>query len=79
MDMKLIIQIELSAKKYYCVVFPFDCCYVNLDYEWTTTAPIHIGELTQQETIKWIVDIMNHGLVNKVIHTEVIKKVLQKQ
>ena len=64
----------LSDKAYDCVVFPFDCCDETLNYEWTTVAPDHIGELTQQEIIKWIVDVMNHGLVNKVIRTEVIKK-----
>lgn len=63
----------LITKMYDCVVFPFDCCDEELNYESTTIAPSHMGELSQQEIIKWIIDTMNHGLVNKIIRTEVIK------
>lgn len=64
----------LNQKRYDCVVFPFDCCDEQLNYVYTTTAPSHTGELTQEELIKWIIDTMNHGLVNKAIKNDLIKK-----
>ncbi len=64
----------LDKKQYDCVFFAFDCCDANLNYEWTTMSPSHTGEQNQREVIKWIVDTMNHGLVNKVVRTDAIKK-----
>ncbi len=64
----------LNIKDYDCVIFPFDCCDENLNYVWTTKAPNHIGELSQEEVIIWVVELMNHNLMNKVFKTEIIKK-----
>ena len=64
----------LSQREYDCIVFPFKCCDEKFNYIYTTSAPIHIGELSQRELIRWIIDSMNHGLVNKVVKTDLIKK-----
>ena len=64
----------LNQKEYDSVIFPYDCCNEKLEYIYTTVAPDHIGELSQWEVLKWIIDLMNHGLVNKAVKTKLIKQ-----
>lgn len=68
------INTVLNRKSYDCVIFPFDCCDEQLTYISTTASPSHTGDLSRDELIKWIADTWNHGLVNKAVKTELIKK-----
>lgn len=65
----------LNKKNYDMVMFPFICCDEKLVSKKEVSAiPNQLGEMNQKEVLYWVIETYNHGLVNKIIKTNLIKK-----
>lgn len=65
----------LNQRKYDMVLFPYMQCDEKLiPIGEASGCPDKIGELGQEDVLSWVVKTYNHGLVNKVIKTELIQK-----
>lgn len=65
----------LSTIKYDMVLFPFMNCDENLKPTGEISGrPNRVGELCQNEVLNWVISTYNHGLVDKVVKTELIQK-----
>lgn len=67
---------SISLGNYDAIIFPYRFCDKNLSpIGGLMKAPPRINaELNRFEVLKWIIETCNHGLVNKVIRTEIIRK-----
>ena len=65
----------LNEKKYDAVMFPYQFCDGELNpTEKISSVPVINEEMNREEVIQWIIRSHSHGLVDKVIKTELIKK-----
>lgn len=65
----------LNKCEYDAVMFPYEYCDENLVPTGTlSTIPEKVGEMTKQDVLCWIIKTLNHGLVDKIIRTSMIKK-----
>lgn len=65
----------LNKKNYDMVMFPFICCDEKLVSKKEVSAiPNQLGKMNQKEVLHWVIETYNHGLVNKIIKTNLIKK-----
>lgn len=65
----------LNNCNYDCVMFPYMECDESLNKKGITSSiPKNSGIMYTSEVMQWVICSLNHGLVNKVIKTELIKK-----
>lgn len=77
-DCLQIVNSILNEKKYDMVMFPYSNCNERLKpYNTFSKLPNEEGEMTQQQVLQWVIKTYNHGLVNKVVKTNLIKKGVQ--
>jgi glycosyltransferase involved in cell wall biosynthesis len=64
---------------YDLVMFPYRICDADLiPTGEVTVGPGIVGEMTRQDILHWVIETYNHGLVNKVFKTELIKAGVKK-
>lgn len=68
----------LNDYEYDVVMFPYEICDDNLNPTGETSViPNEIGRMTRTDVLTWIIESYNHGLVDKIIKTDLIKKGIQ--
>ena len=68
----------LNGKGYDMVIFPYEYCDERLiPMGKARNFPDKIGELEKTEVLQWVIKTGNHGLVNKAVKTDVLKRGIQ--
>lgn len=72
--LKIINEI-INRKQYDAVIFPYQMCDESLKpLGRVSDIPRNNDEMSKEETLEWVIKEWNHGLVNKAIRTDLIKK-----
>lgn len=65
----------LNKSEYDAVMFPYEYCDENLKPSGKlSTLPDRLGVMSREDVLRWIIKTLNHGLIDKIIRTSMIKK-----